>query len=185
ERRDIISLRLNLIADGEVRSVEAVHRGEALEDIVGDAVHDLLMAAVHDRVQAAERAEARRGAGTAEKAVALDQNRRPAGAPGRERGRDPGRTAAEHDDLVLAEHRRAPFGLSDMLAAHRWLRHFLVRTASALAAVVSGVTARSGSFDRPRTARRRPSARARSSPAGRCTRTAPCRRPIAAGSSRS
>jgi len=86
-----------------MRLVQAVHRAQAIEDVVRDAVHDLLVLAVHDGVQAAERAQARSRAGAAEKAIALDQERRPAAAPGGERGRDAGGAAAEHDDLVLSE----------------------------------------------------------------------------------
>ncbi len=119
ERRDVVGLREDLIADREVRLVQAVHRAQAIEDVVRDSVHDLLVLAVHDGVQPAESAQARGRACAAEEAVALDQERRAAAASGRERGGDAGRAAAEHDDLVLAEQRGLARGLDDLGMAHR------------------------------------------------------------------
>src|SRR5262249_30257827 len=55
-------------------------------------------------------------------AVALDQQRAPAGARRGGGGRDAGRPAAEHHDLVLAAHRHVAFGLADDVchgAAHQ------------------------------------------------------------------
>ena len=82
EGRNIVRLRLDLVADSKVRRVQPVHRLQTVEDVVGNAVNDLLVAAVYNRVQPAKRAQSRRGSGAAQKAVALDQDRRAAAATG-------------------------------------------------------------------------------------------------------
>jgi len=64
-------------------------------------------------VQAAEIRHPRGGSHAAEKAVALDEQRGPAGARGCDRGGDAGGTAAEDDDLELAYYRSGARGLGD------------------------------------------------------------------------
>jgi hypothetical protein len=88
-----------------VRRVEAAEPRNAPEQVVGDAVHDLPHLAVHVGVQAAEIRHPRGGSHAAEKAVALYQQRGPAGARGCDRGGDAGGTAAENDDFVFTYYR--------------------------------------------------------------------------------
>ena len=103
-RRYVVRLRLDAAAEERMRRGERIHALQPREHLVGDAMHHLPVLALDLRMQPAEVRQPRRGAGAAEKAVALDQRRR---APGPRRGRgcgDAGGSAAEHDDLVLRQH---------------------------------------------------------------------------------
>ena len=100
--RDVVGLRLDLVREGRVRRVQRIHAVEPAEDVVGDAVHYLAVLAVDIGVQAAEGRQSRRRAGTAEKAVALDQERGRAAARRSGRGRDAGGPAAEHHHVEFA-----------------------------------------------------------------------------------
>ena len=64
-------------------------------------------------MQPAEIRDARGRAHAAEKAIALDQQRAPAGARGSDRGRDAGRPAAEHGDFIFAVERNLARGFFD------------------------------------------------------------------------
>jgi hypothetical protein len=66
-------------------------------------------------VQAAEIRHPRGGSHAAEKAVALYQQRGPAGARGCDRGGDAGGTAAENDDFEFADDRGVAGGFDDGL----------------------------------------------------------------------
>ena len=129
ERRDVVGLRENLVLDREVRLVEAAHRLEARENVVGEAVHDLLVFAVDDGMEAAEGAQAGRGARAAEKAVALDANRRPPRTPRGDRRRDAGRSPADDDDFIVAVDGCLPAGLEYV---GRWHAMSLVRDSRAV-----------------------------------------------------
>ena len=111
ERRNVVGLSRDLVANGQVGLVQAVHRAQAIEDVVGDPVHDLLVLAEHDAVQAAKRGQARGRAGPAHEAVALDDDRRAAAAARGDRRRNAGRAAAQDHDLVFAVERGVAAGL--------------------------------------------------------------------------
>ena len=97
----VVGLRLDL-AEHQMRRVQAAEPVDARQQFVGDAVHDLFDLAMHIGVQAAEIGDAGGGAHAAEKAVALDQQHAAAMHAGGGRGRDPGRSAAQHHDIVFA-----------------------------------------------------------------------------------
>ena len=109
----VISLRHALAAEQHMRRVQAAEPVDAAEKVVGDAMHDLAQLAMHVGVQAAEVRYSRSGAHAAEKAVALDDERGEPGAGGDRGSGDPRRSAAEHDDIVLAEERRLARGFFD------------------------------------------------------------------------
>src|SRR5205814_2083077 len=96
--------------------------------VIGDAVHHLPMLAIHLGMQAAEIREARRGAGAAEKAVALDEHRGTPCPARRGCGGNAGRSAAQHDDFILAHDRRPALRLC-YFAAHLLARHSTTRSA--------------------------------------------------------
>ncbi len=112
-RRDVVRLRLDASLEEHVRRAERPHGFQSGKDRVGNAMHDLAMLAVHLGMQAAEIRQARRRAGAAEKAVALDQDRG-APCPARRGGSgDARRAAAQHHHLVLGQQQRFAFGLGD------------------------------------------------------------------------
>ena len=110
--RGVVGLRLDL-AERDMRLVQAAEPVDARQQFVGDAVHHLAVLAVDVGVQAAERGDAGGGAHAAEKAVALDHQRLAAVRRGRCRGRDAGRSAAQHHHVVFAPHRQVAFRLAD------------------------------------------------------------------------
>src|SRR5262245_38773397 len=75
-------------------------------------------------MQTAERGEARRRAGAAAEAIALDADRRPPRSPRRDRRGDAGRPAADDDDFVVAVDGCLPAGL---YYVGRWHARSLVR----------------------------------------------------------
>jgi hypothetical protein len=112
EGRRVVRLREDPGED-EMRLAEAVERAQAIEQLVGDAVHDLHVLAADVGVQAAEVGDAGGGAHAAEKAVALDEERLRAAARRRGRRGEPRGSAAEDDDIELAEDRGRSRRLGD------------------------------------------------------------------------
>jgi hypothetical protein len=72
----VIGLRHALAGKQNVRRVEPAQPVDAAEQIVGNAVHHLPKLAMHVGMQAAEIGHASRRAHAAEKAIALDEQRR-------------------------------------------------------------------------------------------------------------
>ena len=71
-------------------------------------------------MQPAEIGDTGGGAHAAEKAVALDDERAPAGARGSNGGRNAGGPAAEHDDFIFAVQRDFARGFSDGFKRQRY-----------------------------------------------------------------
>ncbi len=88
------------LAEHQMRRVEPAEPVDTRQQIVGDAMHDLLDLAVNIGVQPAEIGHPGGGAHAAEKSVAFDQQDTPAMLPRGGGGREPGRSAAEHDDVT-------------------------------------------------------------------------------------
>ena len=110
--RGVIGLRQDL-AEDQMRRVEPAEPVDPRQQIGGDALHHPVHLAMNIGMQPAEIGHARGGAHAAEKAVALDQQRAPAGPRGGDRGGDAGRPAAEHGDFIFAVERNLARGFFD------------------------------------------------------------------------
>ena len=108
----VIGLRLDA-SEHHMRRIESAQPVDAREQLVRDPVHDLPHLARDVRMQPAEIGDAGRRPHAAEETVALDQQDFPARPSSSRGGRDPGRPAAEDDDLVVAVHRDLTFRLAN------------------------------------------------------------------------
>ena len=102
--RGVVGLREDF-AEDQMRRVQPAEPVDPRKQVGGDALHHPMHLAMDIGMQPAEIRHARGRAHAAEKAVALDQQRAPPGARGGDRGRDAGRTAAEHGDFIFAVER--------------------------------------------------------------------------------
>ena len=96
-----------------MRRVEPVEPVDPREQIGGHALHHPVHLAMNIGMQPAEIRDAGCGAHPAEKAVALDQQRAPAGPRGGDRGCDACRAASEHGDFIFAVERNLARGFFD------------------------------------------------------------------------
>lgn len=96
-----------------MRRVEPAKPVDPIEQIRGDALHHPVHLAMNVGMQPAEIGDTGGGAHAAEKTVALDQQRAPAGPRGGDRGSDARRSAAEHGDFIFAVERNLARGLFD------------------------------------------------------------------------
>jgi hypothetical protein len=116
-RRGVVGLR-HRPAKHDMRLVQAAEPVDAAQELVGNAVDHTADVAVDVGVQPAEVRDAGSRAHPAEEAVALDEERTPPRTCGARRARNAGRPTTEHDDLVLAMHRRVARRLAHRVLAH-------------------------------------------------------------------
>src|SRR5450432_1660273 len=109
-----------------MRRVEPAESVDAPEQLGGDALHHPMHLPKNIGMQPAKIRHPRRGAHTAEKTVALDQQRAPARACGSNRCGDPGGSAAEDDDFVLAVERDLAGGFGDTFRWQVWVPRWWV-----------------------------------------------------------
>jgi len=96
-----------------MRRVEPVEPVDPREQIGGYALHHPAHLAMNIGMQPTEIGDPGGGAHAAEKTVALDQQRAPAGPRGGDRSRDARRSSAEHGDFIFAIERNLARGFFD------------------------------------------------------------------------
>ena len=99
--RGVIGLREDF-TENEMRRVQPVEPIDPRQQVGGDPLHHAVHLAMDVGVQPAEIGHARGRAHAAEEAITLDQQRAPPCPRRGNGGRDAGRPAAEHDDVIFA-----------------------------------------------------------------------------------
>jgi hypothetical protein len=101
--RHVVGAHADAALQPVLRIVQAAQAVDARQQLVDHAVHQLLHLPVAPAVQAGEVGHAAGRAHAAEKAVTFDEQGARAAARRADRGGQPGRAAAEHADVELAE----------------------------------------------------------------------------------
>jgi 3-methyl-2-oxobutanoate hydroxymethyltransferase len=128
-RRGVVGLRLDL-AECHMRLVQAPEPVDPRQQFICDAVHHLAMLAMDVGIEPAEAGDAGGGPHAPEEAVALDHQRLAAERRRRCSGRDAGRPAAQHHNVVFAAHGQMAFRLANGIHTHRGMLSWGLRSAS-------------------------------------------------------